>query len=201
MQESPMQESPMDEPSTGATAMHPRITELVTLLDAEREALLAAVERVPADRRDVRPAEHAWSVAELLEHLHRVEKGIARLLEKRVAEARAAGLGPETETSSLIGTLDPALVSDRSLRRVAPAMVEPRGEMTAAAALDALLESRTALRAALLGANGLALSALRQVHLVLGDVDLYQWVLFVAYHERRHVPQMREIGEQLATAG
>jgi len=181
--------------------MHPRITELVTVLDAEREALLAAVERVPADRRDERPAEGVWSVAELLEHLHRVEKGIARLLEKRVAEARAAGLGPETETSSVLGTLDAARLSERVPPRVAPERVAPRGEMTAAQAMDALLDSRTALRAAVLGADGLALSTLRQEHPVIGDVDLYQWVLFVAYHERRHTAQMLEIGERLASAG
>ena len=180
--------------------MHPRITELVTVLDAEREALLAAVERVPADRRDERPAEGVWSVAELLEHLHRVEKGIARLLEQRVVEARAAGLGPETETSSVLAMLDAAQLSDRARRRVAPAPVEPRGEMTAAQALDALLDSRTALRAAVLGADGLALGEIRQTHPALGDMDLYQWVLFVAYHERRHTAQMVEIGERLASA-
>jgi hypothetical protein len=35
-------------------------------------------------------------------------------------------------------------------------------------------------------------------HPVLGPIDLYQWILFVAVHEARHTAQIREIAAALA---
>jgi hypothetical protein len=32
---------------------------------------------------------------------------------------------------------------------------------------------------------------------VLGEIDLYQWILFVGQHEKRHLSQLEEIAEQL----
>ncbi|MDB4886632.1 MAG: hypothetical protein JWN79_2070, partial [Gemmatimonadetes bacterium] len=42
-------------------------------------------------------------------------------------------------------------------------------------------------------ADGLALQSVRHAHPRLGDIDLYQWILFIGQHEARHVPQVAEI--------
>ena len=49
------------------------------------------------------------------------------------------------------------------------------------------------LRAALADADGLALGMITHVHPVLGEIDLYQWILFVGQHEARHVAQITEV--------
>ena len=49
--------------------VHESVAPTLALLDAEREGLLAAVQRVPAELRDRRPAAMRWSIAEVLEHL------------------------------------------------------------------------------------------------------------------------------------
>src|SRR5262245_21122943 len=81
--------------------MHPRTAELLRYLDHQREALRAAVERVPAGQREKSPEPGRWSVAEILEHLSRVEASITRLFTVRLAEARERGLGAETETTAV----------------------------------------------------------------------------------------------------
>jgi hypothetical protein len=60
--------------------------------------------------------------------------------------------------------------------------------------------SRTELHEAMRAADGLALSSVRVTHPRLGELDLYQWILFVGQHEARHREQIDEVVEQLAGA-
>jgi hypothetical protein len=177
--------------------MHARIEEVLNYLDAERSALGEAVELVAPELRDQAPGPDRWSVAQVLQHLGIIEKRIATGMTKWIADARAGGLGPEIETSSILNSLPLQLIADRSQRRNAPEEVRPRGDIDAASAWTALEQTRAALRAAILAGDGLALSKVVQPHLVLGPINLYQWVLFVGSHETRHTGQIREIAAQL----
>jgi len=179
--------------------MHPRLDEVLNYLDSERAALSAAVNLVPAELRDQPPAQNRWSVAQVLQHLVIIEKRIGMGVTKWVADARAAGLGPELETSSVLKSLDLALIGDRSLPRSAPEEVRPSGDLDAASAWIALEQTRAALRAGAMGGDGLALSEVIQPHLVLGPINVYQWLLFVGAHEARHTGQVREIAGELNT--
>jgi hypothetical protein len=180
--------------------MHPRISELADFLDRQRSAVLAAAEALPRERWTERPAPGRWSVADVAEHLYRVERGVARLVAKRVAEARAVGHPLETESSSVLGALDGRNVDDRSKPRIAPEQVSPVETPAPDVALRQLEESRAALSSAIADADGLALGSIRHTHPVLGEVDLYQWILFVGLHEARHVPQITEIAAGLTAA-
>ena len=179
--------------------MHPRLEEVLSYLDSERAALADAVALVPAELRDQPPGPDRWSVAQVLQHLGIIEKRIAMGVTKWVGDARAGGLGPEAETSSVLNSLDLALIGDRSKRRNAPEEVRPDGELDAASAWAALEKTRAALRAGVLPGDGLALSEVVQPHPVLGPINLYQWLLFVGAHEARHTGQVREIAAELNT--
>jgi DinB superfamily len=61
-------------------------SETLALLDADRRALLAAVERLSEADRERRPAERCWSAAEILEHLASVEHAVARSIAIRGRE-------------------------------------------------------------------------------------------------------------------
>jgi hypothetical protein len=180
--------------------MHRRISELVEYADAARAALLEVAATIPADRFTARPAPARWSAAELLEHLARVESGCARVIAKRAAGARASGIADEREDGSMLGALDGKYVTDRSRKLVAPDIVAPAGGFTREGALEALAKSRAEFKRAVADADGLALGEVRHTHVVLGEIDLYQWILFVGQHERRHLPQLEEIASQLRTA-
>ncbi|HEX6967185.1 MAG TPA: DinB family protein [Gemmatimonadaceae bacterium] len=179
--------------------MHPRIQELLDHLTHHRAELRRAVDGVPAERREQRPAPDRWSVADVLEHLAIVEDRIADGFTKQVAAARASGLGQDAETSPVVPTLDMKRLLDRRRRVTAVEVTHPRG-MSANAAWSALEQSRARLRAALLDADGLALGTLTATHPVLGEMNLYQRIAFIGGHEARHAAQIREIGAALDVA-
>ena len=169
--------------------MHPRLAEIVDYIAEQRRALLAAVEAVPADRRDERPAPDTWSVAEVLDHLQRVESGSTRLLARRVARARESGLPPETETGSLLRSLDATGLLDGPPRK-APEFVLPSPDARASDALVALEASRAELLRLLAEVDGLDLTKVTATHAALGELNVYQWTLFLGEHERRHARQV-----------
>jgi len=180
-------------PDQTPPGLHPRIAELLEHLDETRAALLDAVHHVPRDRRDIRSGDGRWTVGEVLDHISRVEAGYARLLTKRVSDARAKGIARDTETSSILGTLDGGPLTDRSRRLQAPEIVTPRQDATLAEGLAALEASRGVMRAAVIDANGVALGTLTQQHPYFGTLDMYQWGLFLGFHDLRHAEQIREI--------
>lgn len=179
--------------------MHIRLAELMVYAGAQRARLVSAVESVPESLRNRRPRPDAWSVAEALEHLHRVETRIVRLFSSRLEGAQAAGLGPELETTSLLGSLDRFRLTERRSRMPAPEFVNPGGNLSAADGLAALTESRRTLLAAVRAGDGLALGEITYPHALLGALSLYEWLLFVGQHESRHADQIREIGVQLCS--
>ncbi len=178
--------------------MQPRLQELVEVLERERAAVLESAASLPRAQWSRRPAADRWSVCEVAVHLYRVEQGVARMIAKRAAQARAAGHPPERETGSVLGALDGRHVADRTPALVAPALVNPDDPPDADGAMRILAESRSALLESISSADGLALGAIRHTHPVLGEIDLYQWILFVAQHEARHRAQLDEIVQQFA---
>ena len=172
--------------------MHPRLAELLDYLEAQRSRVLDAAAPLPPERWSIRPSPERWSVADVYFHLHRVERGVAKLIGKRVADARATGHPAELEASSVLGALDGRGVADRSRRLVAPMQVAPQELPDPLTVQQQLEESRAMLRAALADADGLALGSITHPHPVLGEIDLYQWILFVGQHEARHVDQIAE---------
>ncbi|HEY0778826.1 MAG TPA: DinB family protein, partial [Gemmatirosa sp.] len=118
------------------------------------------------------------------------------LLAKRLQRAREAGLGPETDARSRLDAFDvPALVNLPPFD--APESVVPATGVRADEAEAGLRTSREALDRVIADANGLALSEVRARHLRFGEIDFYQWLLFVAGHEQRHLRQLTALRDEL----
>ena len=58
--------------------------------------------------------------------------------------------------------------------------------------LAALTASRAKMKEALLSGDGLDLCEVKRPHPVAGEINLYQWALFVAQHEERHRRQIEK---------
>ena len=186
-------------PETAARgALHPRTEELLEHLDETRAAFLTAVAAAPPARRTGRPVAGRWSLGEVLDHVHKVETGLTRLLVKRIAQARERGVPPETDESSIFGMMDSQLLVDRRRPIEAPSMVLPAEDASVDEGLAALGERRAQLRAAVIDTNGLALATITHPHPVFGPLDMYQWVLLLGWHDLRHAAQVREIGSCVA---
>lgn len=172
--------------------MQPRIQELLTYLDAQYDALRAAFDSVPRERQEISPSPGAWSPAGIIEHLSIVETSIGRLISTRVAAAREAGIGAETEDSSVLETFVIAeAVGNRTRKIVSNERLHPT-HMAADAAWKALDAAHAALRETVVSADGIALGEIMHPHPVFGPLSLYHWVAFVGAHEARHAEQIRE---------
>jgi hypothetical protein len=84
----------------------------------------------------------------------------------------------------------------------APEMVRPDEDIPIEISVDSLRQSRERIREAILSSSDLDLSTVKRPHRVLGELDMYKWVEFVAQHEERHRKQidrtMREVTERAA---
>jgi hypothetical protein len=170
--------------------MHARLAEAMDYVEEKRKELLQSFEGIPGDRLCQRATPEGWSVAEILDHLRMVEAGVARLITKRVAQAREAGLGEERSTEPVLPSFDQHSARLENAVMESPATVVPQANIDINDAVDGLEGSREALRAAAVSANGLSLGEIKHTHQILGELDLYQWLIFVGQHEGRHKRQI-----------
>jgi hypothetical protein len=170
---------------------------VLALLDTERRMLLATASAVPPRFRERRPATGRWSVAEVIDHLARVEEGVATLLAARGATAPAA---PADEAVLAAAQLTPERIANLRNRRMlfeAPERVRPGAEPDFDTAVQRVARAREALLAALGACDPVALRQVTYVHPALGRLTLEGWVESVAHHEARHAAQITEIAEAL----
>ncbi len=181
--------------------MHAHLQDVLPLLDHSRSVLKAAVDQVPESSRRTRPAHDRWSVAEVLEHLAKVNRFFAERIATSITEARGVGLGPEQHPRNPLSTDIVNKMKDRTERRQARDLVMPSGDVECADAWADLDRAREDVRAAVLAADGLALGSVTAEHRFFGVLNVYQWVELTAEHECRHADQIREIGAVLARSG
>jgi hypothetical protein len=176
--------------------MQPRIREVIGFLDEQRAGLWQSIDAVPSALHEQQP-ETGWSIAHIVEHLGLVEEGIAERVASAVAARRMDGLGPETSTESVLGVFDVTRFLDRSQRRTAPEALHPRGGLGMASARSRLEDVRRTLREMILSCDGLAVGEVKLPHPRLGEMNVYEWMLFLGAHEGRHAAQIRAVAASL----
>jgi len=174
---------------------HTSISVVQRQIAEDREALRRAVELVPRTRRNERPAEGRWSVAEVLEHLAIVEERSVRMIEKLISDAPARS----NQSSAAPTPLDRSGLRDRSQRISAPEFIEPTGTMNADEAWARLEQSRRALDAVLAKIGDRDLTKVSRIHPALGQLDGYQSIDAIGGHEERHAAQIREIASRFGS--
>jgi ribosomal-protein-alanine N-acetyltransferase len=180
-----------EEPS----AVQYEITRIEHFLATARASLVASVMAVREDLRRRRPGPARWSIAEVLEHLARVESGVTKLLTLR---GRERPVEPVDTANAQLTPERIARLRDREKRLEAPDRIRPTGTIELADALRNLHDARTALLDAYRSADPAALDGQVHTHQNVGPLTLRGWVEFVAHHEARHVDQIREIAAELA---
>ncbi len=173
----------------------PTTDPVLALMDAERAHFLAQVARVPAARQAVRAAPDRWSVAEIVEHVARIDVGVARILAMHAAQPRPAT--PEVLAGAQLTPAKVARVRDRAERIEAPDRVRPTGELTPEAALAQLADARAALQAVYRSADPAVLDGAVHEHPVIGALTLRSWLQLAAHHDARHAQQVAELADAL----
>lgn len=185
------------EPSSVNPPNQPRLRELFDLLAASRAELEASVSGLSDVEATRSESADAWSVGEIVEHLRIAEAATAKLLSRLLERALEQGLGPETETTSIVarGTARPT-----PSKVQAPEPMRPASGAALGAALAGLRAARADLLHAAAGGDGLALDSVVYPHFALGPLTFYEWLLFTSRHEQRHTAQIRALRTALGSA-
>jgi hypothetical protein len=167
-------------------------------LAQSRERLLESVEGLNEEQRHFRPAGDRWSVADCVEHVSMVEKSILRKIEALVIGPVQPEVQPEVQPdakprASLPDEVILARVPNRSLRVTAPQEDLPSGRWTDFAELLRQFEGarERSLRFAAVTQSDLRGHCF--AHPRLGELDCYQWLLFLGAHSERHARQAEEV--------
>ena len=155
--------------------------------------LLRAADTVPVDRWKTRPAEEGrWPAGELVGHVSAIERAIlnraGKLLEKPpepVPFFQAVSCSDDVRGS----TREPAQTTGHARTQGGP-----QKEEMLAAELRGVRERTLAFIEKTRGGD---LSKHRMAHPFLGSLNAYQWLQFLAAHEKRHMKQMRDIAGAL----
>ena len=173
-------------------ALHPRLADIVEdLLQARRE-LHETLRSLTDEQRAARPVGDRWSVAQIVEHLVIVEGGAGRMISNLIKEAVATG-ERETETTSVLASLDHFGIETPTVRIEAPERVQPREGLTVEESLARLDATREKLLSVITSASGVPLAKVTAPHPALGPFNGYQWIVLIAQHERRHTRQIEAV--------
>lgn len=169
---------------------------IIDALNDDRQALIAAVSGLTEAQFAYQPAAGQWSIADVLHHLVLVEEANQKLfgmMLKKAAESGApADPSPDESVTDAISPYSQALL-DREQKVTAPERVQPVSAITGEAALTRLQAVRENTVAAAEKLGQYDLSLMKWPHPLFGELNLYQWFLFVGLHERRHADQISEI--------
>ena len=136
-------------------------------------------------------APEKWSIAEVAEHITATEAFIFEILQKKMKEAPSA---PEKK-DAVRGKeqIIQRAVPNRGRKVTAPEEVRPTGRW---ATLRETREAFEKTRQRTIDFVKLSKEDLRSwhhPHFALGEMDIYQWTVFLAAHSERHLAQIREV--------
>jgi uncharacterized damage-inducible protein DinB len=176
-----------------------KMQELVGAITHHRQSLLNSVSDLSEAQLAFQPGEGAWAINDILHHLALTDEANAKLAARALKHAAERGLPADPmPEASVLNCLDEALAPLRNTRAHAPDFVTPHEHLAADLAIERLQASRTRMLEAVEQLAGYDLAQLKYPHPVLGELDMYQWLLIAGGHEGRHVTQ---IGRIKAAAG
>ncbi len=162
-------------------------------LDTVHQQLTTTISAVDPSLLVKRPAENEWSVAQVIEHLCLVEGAVTKYLKSKLDQ-------PPVKVSFLKKLLPMRIVSLRMKRLQAPKIVAPAADLPPIAELlEKYDHLRSQTKELCVQAGQKRLSQICMKHPYFGDMDGAAAVSMVAFHEQRHLKQIREILKKLNT--
>ncbi len=157
-------------------------------LETTKKNIVDATRGLSEAQWNFKPSVFKWSVAQVMEHIAASEDLLRQMAEGQIKQAPA---GPDRDLKK---TDDRVLevIPDRSKKFQAPEQLRPRNQFgSPEAALKHFIDSRAKTIELLKTTPDL------RAHVVdsglLGKIDAYERILFVAAHSERHTKQLLEV--------
>lgn len=156
------------------------------ILESSRDEVFGFCARLAPSDWAKSDGDSRWTIAQILDHLLIVERGVAAVLENMLSAAPDPDW--EAKTAAKDGRLASAAVVETRVS-AAPAVL-PHTDPNPEALLRDFREAREHMLA-LAARPGVPLKQYVRVHPVLGEVNALQNLRLVGYHTLRHLTQMR----------
>lgn len=169
------------------------VAEIFDDVQAVRRSLYQQVERLSAEQASFKPTSEAWSVAQVLEHLGKVEQYVVAQLGKVLTQAEAADNGKSAPVSFAPFSMDSYVENLRDRKLKAPESMVPAGDLPVSDLLHRLRASRADLMALRPRFEAHDLSRIVGPHPAYGPINPYQGLAGVGSHEARHLRQIQAI--------
>lgn len=178
-------------------ALTKKAQELVDSISSNRQALLDEVTALTDTQLDYKPADGAWSISDILHHLALTDEANLKLTYRALKHAEQRNV-PEDATpdESALNALDGLAEILRTTKAQAPDFVAPQAHLPARDSIARLKASREKMLESIERLSRYDLSELKYTHQLLGELDMYQWILLAGGHERRHAAQVGKIKAQ-----
>ncbi len=187
--------------------IYQNISDIYDANEAVRRQLVARVETLSEAQQNFRPADGAWSVAEIVEHLSIIELSMVKLIGMLLRKAESASAensgaaGDDTPAANAADaantarpfkpfSLDELVETIRDKKLTAPEQVRPGGQATLADSLANLQSSRSTVEGFRARLETSDLEAATYPHPFFGDLNASQWLAFIGHHEARHLRQI-----------
>jgi len=170
----------------------PRVASLEAELGRVMSAFDAVLDALPAAMIDAAP-EGQWSPVQIVWHLSKVQHwAVGKLTAGAAALPPMSTVPPGPAPATILSLLDAFAIRDRNRRVQAPEAVRPPRGLDLDAERARWRDGRAALLEVLqrIGPN---LTNVRGDHPIFGTLTGWQWALWVAQHEERHLEQLREV--------
>ncbi len=166
-------------------------SEMLSLLADTEQRLLELIATVNEAQWRWKPAPERWSVGECAEHIVRTERGLFANVEQALAQP----VDPDWHSKTGAKTeFIKRVMPDRSGRAQAPQEVRPEGKMTRDEVLGMFREHRArVLQFVEQDRSPLKQHVVTHPFPVFGDLNAYDWLIYVPLHTLRHSKQIAEV--------
>jgi hypothetical protein len=174
-------------------ALSKKMQELTDAISRSRQSLLKHVDGLSDAQLGYKPDDGEWSLNDILHHLALTDEANGKLTSRALKHAHEKNVPPDpTPDASVLNCLD-AAVASLNTKAQAPDFVRPQSHLSAPESLARLAASRERMLQSIEQLCVYDLTQLKYPHPVLGELDMYQWILIAGGHEGRHVAQIKRI--------
>ena len=178
--------------SKAATAAHKDTKFLLNYLKQTREDFLKSIKGLSAAQWKYKASPERWSIAETAEHITLSEDFIRGMIADKVMKSPAAT--PEQKEKANLPDEDIIKkITDRSKKANAPEPLKPTNKWASAKEIAAEFNKRRDATVAYAKSTPEAELRNHTTSGPLGEIDAYQFLLFLSAHTKRHTLQIEEV--------
>ncbi len=166
------------------------VTDIYTEINDARKRLCEGLHELDPQQARFKPTPDEWSVAEILEHLAKVDRALVTRIDKKLVELEQTGPGNGQSRSFFPFSVDHISEQAKDRKFKSPEPVLPLAGLPIDESFAKLQSSRADLIAMQPRIEARDLSKTTFPHFVFGELNVYQWLAFFGLHENRHRKQI-----------